>query len=127
MPLAHLLVGVRESCFDIIRETWTSSCSPSFVGVAQLVRASVSYALGREFESHPRHNELCEACRGWDWEGVGKREFPVKEGREQSDRWKIVGFQAILTPDLKKTDVSQFIERNITQIVIQAIIVCDTI
>lgn len=25
------------------------------VGIAQLVRASVSYALGREFKSHSRH------------------------------------------------------------------------
>jgi len=31
-------------------------------------------------------------------EGVGKREFPVSEGSERSERWKTEGFQGGLGP-----------------------------
>gem|GEM_PF-5472826 len=30
-----------------------------------------------------------------DWEGAGKREFPVEEGNERSECWKTVGFQGV--------------------------------
>jgi len=34
---------------------------------------------------------------GFEREGVGKREFPVEEGRERSERRKTAGFRVVLS------------------------------